>query len=307
MASPPLVSVIIPVRNDAARLGLCLDALAAQSWPAEALEVVVVDDGSLDDPAAACRGRSGVTLIRQAPAGINQARNRALEASRGSVIACTDADCLPAPSWIEAGVRCLEANPGAGLVAGHVEMLAADPAHVTAVEWVDIFAGFDQRRCVEFLHFGATANTFTTRTVMEELGTFDASLESGADLEWGQRAWRAGWTVVYCPDAIVTHPTRTSWPALSARTSRVARGQHTLAVRHGIGRAGLRFVLGRLLRLPVRTAVHLARDPRIHGTSRQVKVALGLLRIHLVTWWTRLTLALPPPLAQGSRQADRGR
>lgn len=292
MASHPLVSVVIPVRDDAERLGRCLDALEAQTWPREALEVVVVDDDSRDDPAAVCRGRSGVTLIRQARAGSNQARNRALEVARGVILACTDADCLPAPGWIEAGVRCLEAAPRAGLVAGHVEMFAADPAHVTAVEWVDIFAGFDQRRCAELLHFGATANTFTTRAVMEALGPFDASLESGADMEWGQRAWRADWTVLYCPDAIVAHPTRTSWSALWARTSRVARGQHTLATRHGIGRAGLWFSAATLLRLPVRTAVHLARDPRIQGTSRRVKVALGLLAIHLVTWRTRLRLAV---------------
>lgn len=307
MVSIPLVSVVIPVRDDAARLDLCLDALAAQSWPREAVDVVVVDDGSLDDPAAVCRERSGVTFIRQAPAGVDAARNRAIAAARGEIIAFTDADCLPAPDWILEGVRCLQASPGTGLVAGHVEMFAADPARVTAVEWVDIFAGFDQRRCVELLHFGATANVLTTRAVLDEVGLLDPSLVSGGDLEWGQRVWRAGHAVVHCPEAVVAHPTRTTWSALLGRTTRVAHGQHALAVRHGIGRAGLGFVLGMLLRLPVRTAVHLASDPRIQGTSLRARVALGLLTIHLVTWWTRLRLALPPPLAQGSRLRAQGK
>ena len=301
MASFPLVSVVIPVRDDAARLGLCLDAIAAQSWPEEAIEVVVVDDGSRDDPAATCRGRSGVTFVRQPRATSNAARNRALAAARGEIIACTDADCLPARDWIREGVRCLQANPDIGLVSGHVEMFPADPGHVTALEWVDIFAGFDQRRCAEVLHFGATANTFTTRAVLEELGPFDSSLESGGDLEWGHRVWRTGRAVVYCPDALVAHPTRTAWPALLGRTRRVARGQHALAVRHGIGRAGLWFVLGRLVRLPVRTAVRFARDPRIHGMGLRLRVALGLLAIHAVTWWTRLRLALTTTRASDLR------
>jgi cellulose synthase/poly-beta-1,6-N-acetylglucosamine synthase-like glycosyltransferase len=177
---------------------------------------------------------------------------------------------------------------------------------VTPVEWADIFAGFDQRHCVEALHFGATANAFMARAALHELGPFDASLESGGDLEWGQRAWRAGWTIVYCPDAIVAHPTRTTWSALLGRTSRVARGQHALADHHGIGRAGLRFVLGRLLRLPVRTSVHLARDPRIHGTGTRLRVALGLLAIHFVTWSTRLRLALAATRASGLRPQASG-
>jgi glycosyltransferase involved in cell wall biosynthesis len=307
MASFPLVSVVIPVRDDAARLGRCLDALAAQSWPQAAVEVVVVDDGSHDDPAAVCRGRSGVTFIRQAPEGVDAARNRAMAAARGQIIACTDADCLPDRDWIQEGVRCLQADAATGLVAGHVGMFAADPTHVTAVEWVDIFSGFDQRRCVEVLHFGATANTFATSAVVDEIGPLDPRLESGGDLEWGQRVWRAGHAVVYCPDAIVAHPTRTTWTALLGRTRRVARGQHTLAVRHGIGRAGFWFILGRLLRLPVRTAVHLARDPRIRGVGARLVVALGLLAIHLATWWTRLGLALPPSLAQGSRLKAQGK
>jgi cellulose synthase/poly-beta-1,6-N-acetylglucosamine synthase-like glycosyltransferase len=306
MAPFPLVSVVIPVRDDAARLGLCLGALAAQDWPQEALDVVVVDDGSRDVPAAVCRGRFGVTLISQARAGSNGARNRALAVARGEIIACTDADCLPASNWVREGVRCLQANPGAGLVAGHVEMLAADPAHVTAVEWVDIFTGFDQRRCVELLHFGATANTFTTRAVLEEMGPFDTSLESGGDMEWGQRAWRTGRAVLYCPEAVVAHPTRRAWPALFDRTRRVARGQHTLAIRHGIGRAGLWFVLGRLLRLPVRTTVRFARDRRISKLGVRLRVAVGLLAIHIVTWWTRLRLALATTRASGLRPQASG-
>ncbi|HPS79290.1 MAG TPA: glycosyltransferase [Thermoanaerobaculaceae bacterium] len=290
MALFPLVTVVIPVRDDAARLGLCLDRLAAQSWPQDAIEVIVVDDGSQDDPSAVCRGRAGVRCIRQPRAGVDAARNLALASARGDVLAFTDADCLPGPDWIREGVRCLQVNPGAGLVAGHIEMVPADPAHVTAVEWADILAGFNQRRRVDDLHFGATANVFTTRAVLDDVGPFDGALESGGDLEFGQRVWRSGHAVVYCLGAVVAHPTRRTWRGLLGRIGRTARGQHALAVRHGIGRAGFWFALGRLLRLPLRTIWRSTRDPRIDGQTTRAGVAVGLLAIHLVTWWTRLRL-----------------
>ena len=282
---------MIPVRDDAARLGLCLEALAAQSWPGEALQVVVVDDGSRDDPGRACAGHPGVELIRQPGRGSYAARNRALEVATGTIIAFTDADCLPRPDWILEGVRHVEKCASVGLVAGEVEMFPATPGRPSAVEWVDMFSSFDQRRCLEELRFGATANLFTRRAVIEELGTFDPTLESGGDMEWGQRVWRAGRPLVYCPDAVVTHPARATWAAVIQRACRVARGQHALATQHGLGRDGFLLALRRLVRTPLRTAARFSRHPQIEFPGLCAKVVAGLVAVHLATWWTRLRLA----------------
>ena len=48
-AAGALVSVVVPVFNDFERLALCLRALAQQTWPRSALEVLVVDNGSAGD------------------------------------------------------------------------------------------------------------------------------------------------------------------------------------------------------------------------------------------------------------------
>src|SRR5262245_10159476 len=50
----PFVSVIVPVYNDARRLRLCLEALARQTYPAAAFEILVIDNDSDDDVAAVC-------------------------------------------------------------------------------------------------------------------------------------------------------------------------------------------------------------------------------------------------------------
>jgi glycosyltransferase involved in cell wall biosynthesis len=52
MSAGPLVSIVVPTHNRAARLAAALDALARQDWPPDALEAIVVADGCTDDTAS---------------------------------------------------------------------------------------------------------------------------------------------------------------------------------------------------------------------------------------------------------------
>jgi cellulose synthase/poly-beta-1,6-N-acetylglucosamine synthase-like glycosyltransferase len=102
----PLVSVIVPVRNEAACLEGLLRGLAEQDYP-EA-EFIFVDDRSSDESAGMIRcfaeGRSRVTLITLAenpgPNHKQYALTRGIEAAAGSLLLFTDADCEVPPQWI---------------------------------------------------------------------------------------------------------------------------------------------------------------------------------------------------------------
>jgi glycosyltransferase involved in cell wall biosynthesis len=98
MDSPPTVSVVIPVRDDAALLRRCLEALAAQRAAPD--EVVVVDNGSVDDSAAVARAH-GARVVPEPEPGIPAASARGFDAASGQVIARLDADCVPPADWIE--------------------------------------------------------------------------------------------------------------------------------------------------------------------------------------------------------------
>ena len=74
-----LVSVIIPVHNGERYLQECLSSVVAQTW--RPLDVIVVDDGSTDRSAAIAEGVEGVTIIRQANAGVAAARNAGIATS----------------------------------------------------------------------------------------------------------------------------------------------------------------------------------------------------------------------------------
>ena len=92
------VSVVIPVKDDAAHLRVCLAALAEQT--VRPLEVIVVDNGSVDDSAAVAVAGGASVIVEPAP-GIASAASAGYDAAIGDVIARIDADSEPPSDWIE--------------------------------------------------------------------------------------------------------------------------------------------------------------------------------------------------------------
>ena len=91
------VTVVIPVKDDAAGLRRCLRALALQTEPAD--EIIVVDNGSQDDSARVAR-EGGATVLACERPGIPAAAAVGYDAAAGELILRLDADCLPAATWV---------------------------------------------------------------------------------------------------------------------------------------------------------------------------------------------------------------
>src|SRR5271166_1802289 len=107
----PLISVIIPHYNDLANLERCIGLLARQTLPRSQFEVVVADNNSrcgLDEVKRVC-GR--IAHVVPAPTqGAGAARNAAVAASRGQILAFIDSDCRPTATWLERGKAALCAD-----------------------------------------------------------------------------------------------------------------------------------------------------------------------------------------------------
>jgi glycosyltransferase involved in cell wall biosynthesis len=227
-ADRPFVSVIIPVFNDMDRLSACLAKLENQTYPADQFEVIVVDNGSANDPAPLVAGFSHARCFKEDKPSSYAARNRGIREARGDVFAFTDADCLPASDWIKAGVNALLESPDCGLIAGRIDVFCTPGAAPGIVELYDSVRGLNQKRYAGDQGFGATANVFTLRKVMDAVGPFDTELRSCGDMEWGQRVGRKGYKVIYCDLAAIAHPARKTLGELSGKMRRVAGGMHTL-------------------------------------------------------------------------------
>jgi glycosyltransferase involved in cell wall biosynthesis len=115
----PLVSVVVPAFNAAKTIDETLWSVREQTY--SNLEILVVDDGSIDDTALHveehARRDHRVHLIRQENGGVAAARNRGIAAAKGDFIAPIDADDLWIPTKIEKQMmEMLSAGPSCGLV-----------------------------------------------------------------------------------------------------------------------------------------------------------------------------------------------
>ncbi|UZN05112.1 glycosyltransferase family 2 protein [Cellulomonas sp. S1-8] len=109
-----LVSVVIPVRDDAEHLEACLTLLAQQTHLPD--EIVVVDNGSTDASASVAL-RHGARVVHEPRVGIPFAAAAGYDAARGELLLRLDADTRPGPDWVAHAVRVL-ADPGIDAVSG---------------------------------------------------------------------------------------------------------------------------------------------------------------------------------------------
>jgi Glycosyl transferase family 2 len=121
--STGLVSVLVPARNEARRIGPCVEALLRQRGVD--LELLVLDDGSTDGTAdvalAAADGDPRMKILDGAPLppgwlGKPHACAQLAEAARGDVLVFVDADVEVAPDGIAATVALLQPHTGLDLV-----------------------------------------------------------------------------------------------------------------------------------------------------------------------------------------------
>jgi glycosyltransferase involved in cell wall biosynthesis len=116
-ALPLTISIITPCYNGGGFLRRTLESALAQTRPP--LEIIVVDDGSMDDSASVAEALGApVRVIRQANQGESVARNRGIAEARGTHVLFLDADDLLAPEALAHLAAALEDKPGAVALMG---------------------------------------------------------------------------------------------------------------------------------------------------------------------------------------------
>jgi glycosyltransferase involved in cell wall biosynthesis len=282
--------VIVPVFADLGGLERCLAALDRQTWSG-AYEVVVVDNGgndALDDVVAR---HAHARLVVESRVGSYAARNAGIAVASGDVLAFTDADCIPDPDWVAAGVeRLLEGNEDR-VVAGDIRLAAPPGPRPTGVELHDRLTALRQREFAERRGFGATANLFARASAFERVGRFDAGLRSGGDVEWAGRAAAAGIDFVFEETARVAHAARSSLREFSRRKARIAGGRYVLMRREGSRTQLLRMLLASVVP-PVNAMIAVGTDPRLDGFGQRVRVAAVEGYLRYLEAWEMLRLAL---------------
>lgn len=190
------VSVILPVKDDPP----VFEAVASVLAGAADVEFFVVDNGSAPDFRASLDTLPpSVRVLDEPRPGPSAARNRGLDEATGDVIFFIDADCVPAPGWMAAGLAGLEAT-GADLLRGAATM-AGDTNAARLIH-----ASFRKRRKSvpgDTVRLD-TRNMAARRRVFDSLRFNEASIR-GEDIEFGMRAEELGFRTAYWPAMRVSH------------------------------------------------------------------------------------------------------
>lgn len=185
----PLVSFVIPVRDDAQRLQRCLASIVRNEYPRELIELIVVDNESTDGSARAARDY-GAIVITASGTSVAALRNRGARAALGGIIAFVDADHEIDPTWIETAVDVLSdpkvaatgsaylTQPSANWVQRQYDGLRTRPLGREEVSWL------------------GSGNLAIKRAVFERVGGFDASLTACEDVDLCNRVGQAGHRII---------------------------------------------------------------------------------------------------------------
>jgi glycosyltransferase involved in cell wall biosynthesis len=181
----PLVSFVIPVRNDPVRLRRCLTTIRANKPASARVEIVIADNGSTDDTPDVARS-FGARVLSLPGLSVAALRNRAAVEAQGQVLAFVDADHEIDPEWVASATEALSEE---GVAA--VGALCFAPSEGTWVQRMyDALRGRTEGRSdVEWLGSG---NMAVRRELFDKVGGFDVSLETCEDVDLCQRLRQAG-------------------------------------------------------------------------------------------------------------------
>lgn len=207
-AAAPFVSVIVPTHDRPTALARCLSSLAAQLYPGDRMEIVVVNDGGLCVPRDVLPPTDGIAcrVIDVPHGGPAAARNAGVEQARGEILAFVDDDCAAERDWLGALVARLAECPEA-VVGGRVLNALAENRYARSSQiLVSFLYGYYHEQGRGALPFFTTNNLAVSRRTFEDIGPFDPGFSfASEDRDWSDRCLLSGRPLVYAPEAVVYH------------------------------------------------------------------------------------------------------
>ncbi len=201
----PFVSIIVPCYNEEASIRHLLEAVCAQTYPRERLELVIADGRSTDrtrEVIAAFQAEHpelSIRVVENVAGTIPAALNQALRAARGEIIVRLDGHSIPIPEYVERCVAAHEARKGdnvggvweirPGANAWIAEAIALAAAHPLGVG--DALYRLNAKEgAVDTVPFGSFR-----RALLDKIGMFDETLLANEDYEFNARVRQSGGTV----------------------------------------------------------------------------------------------------------------
>lgn len=233
----PFISAIVPMRNERRHIGRCLESLAAQDYPKDRFEVIVVDGGSHDGSrgiAEAMHGRlPGLRIIENRGRHTARGLNIGLASAKGAVIARVDAHASVASDFLRQSVEALRRG-NADVVGGPIETLGDGPVGEAVALAVSspfgvgnaVFRYSKREQWTDTVAFPAYR-----RDVFDRFGPF-AEIDGGEDDEFHYRLGDGGARILLTPAIRSTYYARRSYPELLRQYFSYGQAKSVVLTRH---------------------------------------------------------------------------
>jgi glycosyltransferase involved in cell wall biosynthesis len=206
----PLISVAIPARNESlSSLLATVRSAYEQSMEPEAIEVVVVDDGSQSAVSAAAFARAirPRVVASRRRLGVGQARNLAVRSSRGEIAFITDAHVTFSPGWDREATRLLAPDRVLATVVTEQDSTWRAYGCRLVTPWMGTRWKTASAPELTPVEVASSAGTVLERSLFERIGGYDEGMleYGGYEPEFSLRAWRHGAHIALAPDIEVAH------------------------------------------------------------------------------------------------------
>ena len=238
-AAHPLVSVVMPVLNEGDHLRAALDAINAQTYPRQRIEILIVDGGSTDTTVEVAHRRSNtddrIRILGGHGVNTPMAMNVGLQQARGSLVAKIDGHGWMDPEYIERAVRALTDDEALGCVGGRIV-----PRANGATERAIAMARFSALGVGSGVYTLAPRPQITTtvqcgvyrRDALRAVDGFDPTMAYGEDEELNHRLRVAGWLILMDPAMTFNYRVRRSIGDLYRQYFRYGRARVSVIKKH---------------------------------------------------------------------------
>lgn len=184
----PIVTVVIPVKNEARYINKCLMSICNQTYPSDLSRIIVVDNGSTDHTVSLARSfeiPDRLQILIKTGGTIAAVRNFGAAHATSQFIAFLDGDCLPSENWLETGIRLLQDHEEAGCVG-----FVGEPPDSSA-SWVErtwhLLCSTGRVNGTSTVLWLSSFNLIMRNELFRQVGGFDETLITCEDSDLGYR------------------------------------------------------------------------------------------------------------------------
>ncbi len=253
-SSSKSISVVVATLNRSEQVSKCILKFLELSPALEGpWELIVVDNGSIDDTAASIAALQAqqdlpLSYIFEPTPGVSAARNAGIRAAKYDILAFTDDDCRVDPSWLSAIQNCFAGDPDLVMLGGRVDLFDPKDFEISTRRFSD---RFEVKNIDDMFTRLIGCNIAISSQALGRAGLFDTAMgpgtrfKAGEDHELFYRVLKTGGKVLYDPSVRVEHAHgRREVAEVQALKANYVKGRATIFGKHI--RAGDRALIKRI-------------------------------------------------------------